>query len=81
MSVRQSAEDRGRGGGGARRKAALTAGRARAVDGGHPQVRRAGVKDDLELLRGRANADGANVGQLQGPGRGGYGRPGGPGPP
>lgn len=41
---------------------ALTAGRAGAVDGRHPQVGRARVKDDLELLWGRPNSDGANVG-------------------
>lgn len=44
----------------------LTAGLAGAVDGGHPQVSRAGVKDDLELLRGCSNADIANVVQLWG---------------
>lgn len=50
---------------------ALTAGWAGAVDGRDPQVSRARVKDDLELLWGRSNADGADVGQLQGPGRDG----------
>ena len=39
----------------------LTAARTVAVDGGHPQVRGAGVKYDPELLRGRSNGDGANV--------------------
>lgn len=58
-------------GGGETGEQALTTGRAGAVDGGHPQVRRARVKDDPELLWGRSNADGADVGQLQGPGRDG----------
>lgn len=40
----------------------ISAGRAGAVDGRHPQVGRARVKDDLELLWGRPNSDGANVG-------------------
>ena len=39
----------------------LTAARTVAVDGGHPQVRGAGVEYDPELLRGRSNGDGANV--------------------
>ena len=50
---------------------ALTTGAAEAVDGGHPQVSGARVEDDLELLRGCSNTDGANVIQLPGPGRGG----------
>lgn len=49
---------------------ALTTCTAEAVDGGHPQVSRARVEDDLELLRGRSNTDGANVIQLPGPGKG-----------
>lgn len=49
----------------------LTAARTVAVDGGHPQVRGASVKYDRELLRGRSNGDGANVDELQGPGRNG----------
>jgi hypothetical protein len=32
-----------------------------ALLGGHPQVRRARVKHDVERLRGRANGDGAVV--------------------
>lgn len=49
----------------------LTAARTVAVDGGHPQVRGAGVKYDRELLRGRSNGNGADVHELQGPGRNG----------
>lgn len=45
----------------------LTTGRAGAVDGGHPQVSRARVEDDLEFLRGGSNADDAHVGYLPGP--------------
>lgn len=44
----------------------LTAGRTGAVDRGHPQVGRARVKDDGELLRGGSDADGAEVLQLPG---------------
>lgn len=51
----------------------LTTGRAGAVDRGHPQVSRARVKDDLELLRRGSNADGANIGQLPGPERNDWG--------
>lgn len=45
---------------------ALTAGRAVAVDRWHPQVGGAGVEDDAELLRGGADADGAEVLRLSG---------------
>lgn len=45
---------------------ALTAGRTLAVDRRHPQVGGAGVEDDGELLRGGADADGAEVLHLPG---------------
>lgn len=47
----------------------LTAGGTLAVDGGNPQVRRAGVNDDSELLRGCSNGDVDDIGHLQGSGR------------
>lgn len=47
---------------------ALTAGGALTVDRGHPQVRRAVVNDDPELLRWCSNGDVANISHLQGPG-------------
>ena len=46
----------------------LTAGGTLAVGGGNPQVRRAGVNDDSELLRGCSNGDVTHVDQLQGEG-------------
>lgn len=42
----------------------LTAGLSGAVDGVHPQVGRAGVKQHLEGLRRSSNADGSVVGGL-----------------
>ena len=53
-----------------RGRGTLTAGLAGAVDGGHPQVGGAGVKDDGEVLSGGADADGAEVLRL--PGAGGW---------
>ena len=47
----------------------LTTGGSLAVDEGNPQVRRAGVNDDIELLRGCSNGDVDDVGHLQGSGR------------
>lgn len=41
--------------------ALLTAGWAGAVHGGDPEVGGASVKDDSEVLRWRANGDGAEV--------------------
>lgn len=46
----------------------LTAGRTGAVDRGHPEVGGAGVEDHSELLRGGADADGAEVLHLSGRG-------------
>lgn len=43
----------------------LTTGWAGAIDGWYPQVGRTSIQDDLELLRGCANADNTNVDQLQ----------------
>lgn len=51
-----------------RGRGTLTAGLAGAVDGGHPQVGGAGVKDDGEVLSGGADADGAEVLRLPGSG-------------
>lgn len=48
-----------------------TAGWAAAVDGGHPQVGGASVKDDLEGLRRSSNGDDSIVSQLQSRQRGG----------
>lgn len=42
-----------------------TASWAPAVDGGHPEVRRAGVKDDLKGLGRSSNGDDSKVGQLE----------------
>jgi len=42
-----------------------TAGRTVAVDGGHPQVGRAAVKDDLEGLRWSSDGDESVVRQLE----------------
>lgn len=42
-----------------------TAGWTVAVDGGHPQVRRAAVKDDLEGLWRSSNGDDSIVSQLE----------------
>ena len=50
----------------------LTTGRTDALDGGHPQVRWACVKDYPELLRGCSNGDVTHVGHLEGPGRSGW---------
>lgn len=47
-------------------RGALTAGNTGAVDGGHPQVGGASVKDDGEVLGGGSNADGAKVLHLPG---------------
>ena len=44
----------------------LTTGWALAKDGGHPQVRGACVKDNLEFLRGCSNGDVTHVELLQG---------------
>ena len=54
-----------------RGRGTLTAGLAGAVDGGHPQVGGAGVKDDSEVLSGGADADGPEVLRLPGVGGGG----------
>ena len=43
---------------------ALTAGGTSAVDRGHPQVRRAGVIDDPELLSWCSSGDAANIGHI-----------------
>lgn len=43
----------------------LTAGLSVTVDGVHPQVGRAGVKQHLEGLRGCSNTDGSIVGRLE----------------
>lgn len=50
--------------------ALLTAGCAGAVHGGDPEVGGASVKDDGEVLRWRADGDGAEVFHLQGRERG-----------
>ena len=50
-------------------RGALTAGITEAVDGGHPQVGGAGVKDDGEVLGGGSDANGAEVLHLPGWGR------------
>lgn len=43
----------------------LTTGWAGTIDGWNPQVGRTSIQDDLELLRGCANADDTDVDQLR----------------